>query len=366
MNLDAFNDKDCDVLISTVGKKLIPVFKKYTDEGKRAIYRYLFSRRPKKLPPSLKNRIINLYDPLADRSKRFPDGLRWCINVYVGCSHNCGYCYVNGYSRENVGISPHVKTSFEKKLLKDLQDLKALRVPVAPLHMSNSTDPLQENLELKNSHTLFMLHNIAKNRNLFTSITILTKNPKIPIDEPYLSIISNPGMRPLTVQISCSFWNDKARSFYEPNAPSVSSRLGALKILTDNGVECDLRIDPLIPSSRIEDKIRRHKPLPHYGIPEAQTKEDILSLIQFARKSKTNSIIVNTLKVPISKTAEQCKGWFADIYKDANPSGKTRFRGGSWRLPENYEKALVSTINKMCVQEGIQLKHCMHDVLTKE
>ena len=105
-NLDGFNDKDCDVLIRNVGNKYMRVFdkRKYSDDEKRAIYRYLFSRRPKKLPPSLKNRLINLYDPIADRSSRFPDGLRWCINVYVGCQHNCGYCYVNGYSQESVGI----------------------------------------------------------------------------------------------------------------------------------------------------------------------------------------------------------------------------------------------------------------------
>jgi hypothetical protein len=29
------------------------------------------SGRPKKLPPSMKSRIINLYDPMADRSHKF-------------------------------------------------------------------------------------------------------------------------------------------------------------------------------------------------------------------------------------------------------------------------------------------------------
>lgn len=49
--------------------------------------------------------------PMADRARRFLDGLRWCRNVYVGCEHNCGYCYVNGYNPEAVGIHPHPKTN---------------------------------------------------------------------------------------------------------------------------------------------------------------------------------------------------------------------------------------------------------------
>ena len=132
MNLDAFRDIDCDDLILKVEPRYARIFdrSKYSDNENRAIYRYLFSRKPKKYPPSMKNRLIGLYDPMADRSKRFPDGLRWCLNVYVGCEHNCGYCYVNGYSQTSVGISPHTKPYFEHKLIKLC--LKRFTRPYAP------------------------------------------------------------------------------------------------------------------------------------------------------------------------------------------------------------------------------------------
>ena len=143
------DDQKTDYLISKVESKYAPIFgaKEYSQQDKRAIYRYLFSRDPKKFPPSLKNRLIGLYDPMADRARRFPDGLRWCLNVYVGCEHNCGYCYVNGYNPESVGINPHAKGTFEQDLVRDIQDLRSLDVPPAPLHLSNSTDPLQSTLE---------------------------------------------------------------------------------------------------------------------------------------------------------------------------------------------------------------------------
>ena len=85
-------DQRIDSLITKVDPKQAPIFssKDYSQQDKRAIYRYLFSHQPKKFPPSLKNRLINLYDPMADRAGRFLDGLRWCLNVYVGCEHNCG------------------------------------------------------------------------------------------------------------------------------------------------------------------------------------------------------------------------------------------------------------------------------------
>jgi len=184
MNLDAINDQDCDELISNVGNKVSPVFQGYTDDEKRAIYRYLFSRKPKKIPPSMKNRLIGLYNPMANRSNRFPDGLRWCINVYIGCEHNCGYCYVNGYNKEGVGISPHTRNNFDRNLNKDIQELRSLGVPPVPLHMSNSTDLLQQKLEMQNRHALLSLQEIAKFREQFTSITILTKNPKFLCSDP--------------------------------------------------------------------------------------------------------------------------------------------------------------------------------------
>ena len=368
MNLDANNDRDADFLIQNVNRKLLPIFlkKNFNEKQKRSIYRYLFSRRPKKLPPSLKNHLINLYDPMADRTFRFPDGLRWCLNVYVGCHHNCGYCYVNVYSQNAVGNSPHQKKDFEKNLAKDLEDLKILGVPSVPLHMSNSTDPLQEKLELKYRHTNHALKMILKNRGLFTSLVMLTKNPQILCEDTYLSIITSPDMQPITIQVSCSFWRDEVRSFYEPNAPSVDSRLKAMSFLSKRGVDIDLRLDPLFPSSRIPKEIRAHRSLPSYAIPEAQTQDDIVSLIRFAKNNGIKKIIVNTLKVPVSNRAKQCKNWFGNIYADSKPGGGRTARGASWRLPEIYQKALVNSVSDICAQKGINFLHCKHDVLSRE
>jgi len=357
-----------DHLISKVDNKHAPIFgsKEYTEQDKRAIYRYLFSPNPKKFPPSLKSRLINLYDPMADRARRFPDGLRWCLNVYVGCEHNCGYCYVNGYNPETVGINPHPKPNFEQDLIRDIEGLGALGVPPAPLHLSNSTDPLQSTLESQYKHTLFGLKLIAKNRTQFTSFIILTKNPAMLCKDEYVSTITSCEIKPITVQITCAFWRDEPRAFYEPQAPSVDNRLNAMKTLAEKGIDVELRIDPLFPSIRISSELHGHDELSHYGIPEAQTQDDIEQLVHFAKESGAKAVIAKPLKVPISKKAHRCKEWFGTLYKDAGRSQERTAHGGSWRLPLSYQEALVSSVREICTKQNIEFRHCKHDVAKRK
>lgn len=251
-------------------------------------------------------------------------------------------------------------------MAKDIQDLRNLKVPSSPLHMSNSTDPLQAGLEQNHRHTLLTLQQTMNNRNLFTSIVILTKNPSILLNKDYLSIIAEPKMKPFTVQVTCAFWRDEIRSFYEPAAPTIKDRLKAIQKLVKLGINVELRIDPLFPSARVGNNIRMHKPLSEYGIPEAQTMDDIQALVKFAKESGVSSIIAKPLKVPISKKAQRCKDWFKIIYRDANYGKGGTVRGGSWRLPEIYQKALLSTVHRTCDSIGVNFKHCMHDVMTRK
>jgi len=99
-------------------------------------------------------------------------------------------------------------------------------------------------------------------------------------------LISSNEMRPFTVQVTCAYWKDDVRLFYEPNAPSIHDRLEAIEILVDNGIDVELRIDPLFPSSRIKEETRLHKPLSDYSLPEAQSRDDIINLVRFAKKNR--------------------------------------------------------------------------------
>ncbi|MFU8857311.1 MAG: hypothetical protein ACNA8S_09950 [Deferrisomatales bacterium] len=365
-NWDATRDQDADFLVGQVSSKYRRVFAgpEFSAAQRRAIYRYLFAGRPRKLPPSLRSRVVCLYDPLADRSSRFPDGLRWCVNVYVGCAHGCGYCYVNGYLREEVGEAARRKQAFREGFLRDIEELEGLGVPAAPLHLSNSTDPLQAALETEHRDCLFALREIACRRKRFTSITILTKNPALLCDAPYLEVVSDPGFRPLTVQVTCAFWRDEARAFYEPEAPPVAERLAAIERLAKAGVAVELRIDPLFPATDVDSAIRGHRPLSEYGLPEAQTREDLEALVEFSRSTGVQVIVAKPLKVVVRGHGAPAKNWFGQLYADAGGGTRT-MRGGTWRLPEPYQQVLLARVRQAAQGSGVSVRHCLHDLLTR-
>jgi DNA repair photolyase len=363
---DAARDEDADFLIGKVSVKFSRVFgdARFDGRQRRAIYRYLFARGPQKVPPSLRSRVLCLYDPLADRSTRFPDGLRWCTNVYVGCAHGCGYCYVNGYLKEEVGGAPHPKLAFREGFLRDLSDLEGLGVPAAPLHLSNSTDPLQSRLETEHGDCLFALREVARRRSRFTSLTVLTKNPKLLCEAPYRELISAAAFQPFTVQVSCAFWRDEPRAFYEPDAPSVADRLAAIERLAKAGVAVELRVDPLFPATGIDPAVRRHGSLATYGLPKAQTRDDLEALAHFANSAGVQALVAKPLKVVVRGHGARAKGWFGRLYADAG-GGQRTMRGGSWRLPESYQKALLARLQEASDGYGVPVRHCVHDVLQR-
>jgi DNA repair photolyase len=208
---------------------------------KWATYLYVFPKDTVK-KASLKTRTYALYAPQAKRDK-FPASIRCCMNTYGGCPHRCKYCYVNNYIVN--ADKPREKEGLLKKGIRDIKDMKELGLSAVPLHISNSTDPLQERLEIETKTTFKLLRVIADNREQFTTVTILTKNPLLASYEPYLSVLK--AIEPCQVEVSLIFNNDETRAFYEPDAPTVQSRLDGIRRLRDAGIKVSLRIDPLMP-----------------------------------------------------------------------------------------------------------------------
>ena len=190
-------------------------------------------------------RVIKWYCPFADQ-RQFPSGHRYCINVYTGCEHDCQYCYATGY----VTAQPNCKNRFRHDLCKDLESLEAYDVPPAPVHLSNSTDPLQP-LEQEHRHTLFALERLVEHRNRFTTVALLTKNPAVLVDDRYVHVLHRlnelppdhprrpwfdaQGCPPLRVECSLAFYNDEHRRLLDPAAPSVESRMAATPFSAERG-----------------------------------------------------------------------------------------------------------------------------------
>ncbi len=287
-------------LAERVHSKYRRVFERLGEADRAAVALYFLPHGSKKdVLGVTRPRVVKWYCPFADQ-RAFPSGHRYSIDVYTGCEHRCRYCYVTGYSDRR----PDCKGRFRQDLCKDLEALETLDVPPAPVHLSNSTDALQP-LEQEHRHTLFTLEKLAEHRNRFTTVTLLTKNPAALADERYVQALhclnqlsadhprrswfEENGLPPLRLEFSLAFFNDKHRRLLDPAAPSVGSRMEAIRFLRQQGLPVFLRIDPLFP----RDPLGGGKTMADFGLPDVQPFSNLESLVRhpasFFRYSSGNT-----------------------------------------------------------------------------
>jgi DNA repair photolyase len=316
--------------------------------------------------------VIKWYCPFACQ-KDFATGHRYCINVYTGCAHGCVYCYASAYGPDRV----NTKQGFRKLIDQDMQELDRFDVPPAPVHLSNSTDPFQP-LEEQSGHTRYALEQILAHRKRFSTVAILTKNPSLPVTRGYLDLFKallplpddhclarefrQVGLPGLVVEVSLGFWREEARSFYDPYAPSVRDRVEAIRRLRMAGIPVVLRVDPLFPRSPLPSGVS----LSSFGLPEAQTVEDLEHLIAFAAEVRAQHVVYSPVKVCKPRGRKVCGPMQAvrRVYEAMAAPGKLDFRGGSWRLPWPVAKAaVVEPFLRICEHHGVRAKYCKQNLI---
>ncbi|MDM8524112.1 hypothetical protein QUF80_12150, partial [Desulfococcaceae bacterium HSG8] len=319
---------------------------------------YLYATPRKKTRKlSLRNHVIALYDPFASR-KDFPAGRRWCVNVYVGCIFSCKYCYIVSYIRN--AFKPHSKKNFKKLAERDIKKIQKLGLHPAPIHISNSTDPLQY-LEKSHKHTLFLLQKLREHRECFTTITVLTKNPMILCDPEYLTIIQ--ALKNFQVEVTCPFYKDDIRKFFEPYAPPIESRLEAIRKLREKDITISLRLDPVLPRVPLPKEFFSKPGLEDYDAPEGQTDKDIEQLIRFASEVGCKSIIVSPLKLVIGRfgNPDICSDYLK-LYTEAN-QGKLIRQGSAYRMPWPLYLHWLEKPGDLAKSLGIPLIYCKNNLL---
>ena len=319
-------------------------------------------------------RVAKWYCPFAHQSS-LPTGHRYCINVYSGCAHGCAYCYAMPYS----SAEPHCKLRFAEMLAQDMQDLERFDVPPAPVHMSNSTDPFQT-LEIQAGHARVALEQVLAHRRRFTTVTILTKNPLLPVRSGYLDLFKAladlpddhrkgadlccQGLPAFCVEVSLAFWSEEARQAYDPSAPPIAARMEGIRAVRQAGIPVVLRIDPLLPRSPL-----RRQPLlsmAELGLVEAQTLDDLEKLVCFAREVNARHVVYSPMKIvqprgrPLSPAMRALRGAYEAM---AHPQ-KLVFRGGAWRLPDDIAREqIVVPFLAICRKHGVEAKFCMANLI---
>ncbi len=361
-------------LASLVHRKYRPVFDDLSERDRAALAFYFLPHRSKKdVLEVTRPRVIKWYCPFADQ-RAFPSGHRYCINVYTGCQHECQYCYATGYASRQAAC----KNTFRADLVKDLDALEAYDVPPAPVHISNSTDPLQP-LELEHRHALYTLEKLAQRRHRFTTVTVLTKNPAILTDQRYIQVLQElnqlsadhprrawfeqNGHPPLRVECSLAFHNDESRKLLDPAAPSVESRIAAIRLLSQENIPVVVRIDPLFP----RDPLPGGKVMSDFDLPDIQPMVDLESLVRFVREVGAAHLVYSIAKITrprfdkLPPVMEKMKR----VYEHLSQEQPLVCRGGSWRLSADVAGPLViEPFLELCRGYSIKAKMCKANLIS--
>ncbi len=362
-------------LVSRVHPDHRPVWNGFPPDDQAALAAYYLPHCPTRDPVGpARPKVIKWYCPYACQA-RFPTGHRYCINLYVGCAHRCRYWYAVGYERE----APALKRGFRHLIDRDMADLEQFNVPPAPVHLSNSTDPFQP-LENESGDTRYALEQTLAHRRRFTTVTILTKNPSLPLDHGYVNLFRRlmdlppghprsddfrrTGAPPFQLHVSLAFWRDAARAAYDLCAPPIEDRLRAVRALRQHGIPVVLRIDPLFPRSPLAG----HPPttFEDFGLVEPQTLDDLVNLVAFAKEVNVRHIVYSATRIvqPRGQMLSETMKALRDLYHALSAPGKAPWGHGGWRLPPQVsDQHVIPPFRDICSREGVTAKFCMQDLI---
>ena len=163
---------------------------------------------------------------------------RLTANAYVGCLHDCAYCYAKWYcKKDEIKIKPNAPEILKKELQKRIAKGK----PKEPVCLGSIPDPYQA-IDKKYELTRKMLEVCDQ---LSYPVFIVTKSDLVTRDVDILSSLAKRNLA--AVNFTVTPLKAKMLEKLEPNAPSNTKRLEAMKILTQAGVQCNLYSSPILP-----------------------------------------------------------------------------------------------------------------------
>lgn len=197
-------------------------------------------------PPPVKLQVFEDESRSILSRNESPDlSFRWSVNPYRGCFHACAYCYARP-SHEYLGFG--AGTDFESKLVVKPQAAAMLREAfLRPswrgelVVFSGNTDCYQP-LEAAWGLTRACLEVCAEFCN---PVGIITKAALILRDLDVLRRLHE--VTAVRIYLSIPFADNAMARKVEPQAPSITKRLAALKTLADAGIPTGVSIAPVIP-----------------------------------------------------------------------------------------------------------------------
>lgn len=166
-----------------------------------------------------------------------PEG-DFVINPYVGCGHNCLYCYARFMKRFTNHPEPWGEFVDVKINALDLIQENTDKYKNRSVIIGSVTDPYQP-LESKYKLTRRILEKLIP---LQPHLNIITKSDLVLRDIDLLKKFDD-----CIVSISASFLDDRAKNKLEPKSISTKERIEALKKLHEAGIKTALFVSPIFP-----------------------------------------------------------------------------------------------------------------------
>lgn len=165
---------------------------------------------------------------------------QYVINPYVGCQHNCSYCYARFMKRFTGHQEPWGQFVDVKINAPDLLRLEISKKKPGKVWISGVCDPYQP-LEAKYKLTRQCLEILAQNN---WPVVVQTKSPLVLRDIDILKKGKN-----FEVGFSIATADDSIRKLFEPDAPAIKDRVRTLDELHRAGIRTYAMIAPMLPGS---------------------------------------------------------------------------------------------------------------------
>jgi DNA repair photolyase len=171
-------------------------------------------------------------------SKSGIPGVDYCINPYVGCFNGCRYCYATFMKRytghrEAWGSFVDVKVNGPEVLHRQIR--RAHKGTVMISSVTDPYQPMEENYRLtRRCLEILLQHQFP--------VHILTKSPLVLRDMDLIKQFNK-----IEVGVTVTTDDETIKRIFEPQAPSIDTRIHTLKTLCENGINTYAFIGPLLP-----------------------------------------------------------------------------------------------------------------------
>lgn len=172
-------------------------------------------------------------------------GFSWSLNPYMGCVHQCAFCYVRGFERradrpwdDRYGTSIRIKVNVVEVLRRELASRSWRRELVA---LGAATDPYQP-AEGRYRLTRGCIEALGEAR---TPLSVITRGPLVVRDVDVLAEASRRAE--VSVSVSIATLDVSLAARLEPGVAPPRQRLRAIRLLTDAGVRAGVAVAPVLP-----------------------------------------------------------------------------------------------------------------------